>query len=1608
MALPGLLTQVKALTKKNLRLLITRHWLSTLLQAVVAPILIIALTLNINNFAPTSQRYGVGEVRPVRSIKNSIADSQRLVFVKPPNLGPDVSNVIQTIASTLLPEQVVTVDDQEAAARTCPLTWRGVSDCYAVVVFKDSPQTRGFNQTWNYALRFDPARSYGDDSVYSDDGNRQKYIMPTQLAVENAITNSTEVPLAYSYTMTTQQEVDNSARISYGQMVITIYVIVFFLSLLPPIYHVVGVITRERDSGVAHLIDAMGGSPVARVLSHIVSFSIIYLPVWITMGCLYWALLLRESNAAIPIFWQIFTGLAMLTASIFAASFFSRRHISSIFTCIAFTCLAGGAAILINRKVGTGTVIALSLFFPSMNYIFSLSHMAVFALGLLPVDMGTSAVEYVIKPEENPFLYLQTYFVPVRTFWILLIVQIIVYPLLAILVERHYHGISFKSRQLSPTTADISTPAVQTMGLGKVYYPSWYKRLFGKREGFTALDGVDLVAEKNQILCLLGVNGAGKSTTLDLLSGFRSPTSGEILINAGHSQLGICPQKNVLFDRLTVLEHVKFWSEIKGDKAEIRALHALIEACDLSLKTYSRASTLSGGQKRKLQLACMFAGGTTVCLMDEVTTGLDPISRRTIWNIILAERAKRSMIFTTHFLDEGEVLADHIIILSKGKIKCQGTGTELKNRFGGGYRVHIPKDAYVAGVDAPRTVHQDRVIYRTPDSKSAAALVAQIEVAGCSEAQIAGPTIEDVFLGVAEDDISTDSASSETEAGKMASISQLSSGTYTSFWRQVRALLKKRIQVLPRYWPSAFLALALPIACMPGLNELVGKDFRRPNCEVSEIGIYEEPVHIYAQWSNYLDQASYFGDGFPFGPASANESLHKVMESYPIAGESFNISLYGDYFNIISNFGDLQKAVRARKSYYANGGLWVGDKEQPPTMALQADAWSPTTTMEVLNLYTSVTKQVPISLNIQRIWQMGLVGSESGGWMYILYSAIIMAVYPAFFALYPAFEKSTNVRAVQYSNGVRALPLWTSYFLFDLVFVLAVSIAYTVTISIQYPYWWGASYMFPVCLFYGIISIFIAYMISTKASSQLASFLWTLGCNVFGYLIMALATTLPQLFSDPLAAERNNDIIAYVLGLFFPIASVFRGMAAGLNQFRLACRDDGSILSPGSWWGYGFPITYLVIQMIVFGALLVWIDSDLSFSLLLGGITHKDSNHVRHSSSSIELASHAASGSLDNTTINPVEKEAARVKQSRADLLRLVNVTKSFNPRTTAVNNVSLGLGEGEILALLGPNGAGKTTMVNLIRGELRPNSGSIYLRDVDVLSQPHEAQKSIGVCPQFDALDLLTVRQHLEFYANIKGVKDVKGNVETLMARVGLSEFAKRQASKLSGGNKRKLSLAIALMGNPDVLILDEPSSSMDAAAKRRMWKLLEEVAAPGRSLLLTTHSMEEADHLATRAAILSKKLLAIGTTQQLRNEYSNLYSVQLVLKTAPHSGMGEMKKVEDWVKGVFGAENVNFEGQSLGGQVKFMVPVDVGARAGIEKANGLETGKKERRGVGYFIELLEQNREELGLADYSVGAPTLERVFLSVVKDHFVHEDEEREMRRAGRKRCLWNVRC
>jgi ABC-type multidrug transport system ATPase subunit len=192
-------------------------------------------------------------------------------------------------------------------------------------------------------------------------------------------------------------------------------------------------------------------------------------------------------------------------------------------------------------------------------------------------------------------------------------------------------------------------------------------------------------------MVLVGANGCGKTTVLNAIAGLSSITGGSIAID-GSGGIGLCPQKNVLWNGLTVEQHAGIFYTLKtvNPTDMIQDINKLINLCGLDEKRKSYARTLSGGQKRKLQLIMMLIGGSRVCCVDEVSGGLDPLSRRRVWDILLAERGRRTFILTTHFLDEAEYLADHMAIISRGRLKAEGSTSELKARLGNGYRFSVP------------------------------------------------------------------------------------------------------------------------------------------------------------------------------------------------------------------------------------------------------------------------------------------------------------------------------------------------------------------------------------------------------------------------------------------------------------------------------------------------------------------------------------------------------------------------------------------------------------------------------------------------------------------------------------------------------------------------------------------------------------------------------------------------------------------------------------------------------------------------------------------------------------------------------------------------------
>ncbi|KAK5277813.1 hypothetical protein LTR40_009935 [Exophiala xenobiotica] len=570
-----------------------------------------------------------------------------------------------------------------------------------------------------------------------------------------------------------------------------------------------------------------------------------------------------------------------------------------------------------------------------------------------------------------------------------------------------------------------------------------------------------------------------------------------------------------------------------------------------------------------------------------------------------------------------------------------------------------------------------------------------------------------------------------------------------------------------------------------------------------------------------------------------------------------------------------------------------------------------------------------------------------------------MAVYPSFFALYPTIERLRNVRGLHYSNGVRSAPLWLAYTTFDFIIAVITSAVAVIIFRAASDVWYHIEYLFVVFFLYGLASTLLSYVISLFSRSQLAAFAFAAGGQAVMFLLYFIAYMSVLTYSPIDKIDQYVNISHFTIAAISPVANLTRAMFVTLNVFSITCRDRQFATYPGSMTTFGGPILYLILQSVLLFGLLLWWDSGPLFRRLRG----KQQEEEVESKDTVEVE---------------VSDELTRVNSSQ-DGLRVLHLTKYFG-KNLAVDNVTFGVPRSQVFALLGRNGAGKSTTISLIRGDIQPSrrGGDILVDDISVIRHRAQARSRLGVCPQFDAIDTMTVAEHLHFYAKVRGVSDPRHNVEAVMRAVGLEQYADRMAAKLSGGNKRKLSLGIALMGNPSVLLLDEPSSGMDAASKRVMWRTLESVV-PGRSLVLTTHSMEEADALATRAGIMAGKMLALGTTDYLRRKHGDAYYVHLVHCQAPHASDEDMERIRNWIVSTF--PNAEVESKIYAGQIRFSVPTAGFRRDDDEISHG--------SGISAVFTALEKNKSELQIQYYSVSRATLDQVFLSIVGKHNVAEE-------------------
>ncbi|OLL24977.1 ATP-binding cassette sub-family A member 1 [Neolecta irregularis DAH-3] len=1521
--LNDVLRQTRALTKKN-ALVFKNHWIINIVRCLLIPIgFFYFLTLTSEFFANRSEQ-GIGNPQAIEPLHKAINRySGKFLLIDTSN-NPSLANEIGDIITYNFPSKIEVLRRQDASTlhSDCLGKNENESNCVAAVKFRKLNRNHNI---YSYTILGSGTETklthIFRNSGVNDHNGPISFSLSLQHAVESAIAEAVtgkklSAPEEYSYSEELDKiRIDGNKR-SYMSTLQTLLIVAFFLGILGPVYHLVCSVSQEREAGLTYLMDVMGCRRSARFASWWLYISLAYLPAFIAMGLLLAKKVFTYTPTVILVGLLVLTLFVLVSYSLFLSSFFTKGMTSGILAVIMVACVGFLAKYLESKLAppGYGWAIMI-LFVPPSAYIYGLLSIATFEERGLGAVMNELPYGDFISQPLRPLT--------LTVLFSLMVLLIFIYPLLGILVEYKLHSTSpLFRRSKSP---DTSAPAVSIENLTKTYSSS----IFFNRKKVTAVDNISLSVPLGSIVCLIGSNGSGKSTTLNCLTGLTTAQRGTMKIFGRNrwelppGTLSLCPQKNILWDELTPREHADIWRRIKSPNNE--DLSALLNECDLTLKQNSQSKYLSGGMKRRLQLLISLVGGSRVCCLDEVSSGLDPLSRRKIWNILLANRGKRTFIQTTHYLEEADLLSDWIAIMSNGVIKCFGEPLELRNTLGNGYTVCAKDEQYFA---------KDPIaVTKILDGLDTEEIVS-----------IQGPTLEEVFLKLAKEEMAAINIEDHETEEKI----NLSSGRQIGSFFQALAQAKKRFLIARRGY---FLVPILTVLIVGVVIWVSSQWVVQASC--SEIHKNVELGHDLHFNPLEIDQ---YGP-LCFGP-DENMPSSSILN---LRLNLRNLTVVSTTENMREEFLQMQNrnAEKDHVQYRMSGGIFFSPERDIVAWPLQGNVIQGCGLLNLVNnirfnqLVGSDGLQLESGYGVLPYRDVTLKNADSG-LLWVQFLGLLMltsALWVSFPVMYPTYEKILHVRSLQYSNQMRPLAVWTGHLLYEMPLMIILSILIGVVLNGQIQATVNASFfglgIFSfVLVFFSIAATLLGYVLSLKSKSQFSAFALSATMLLFFFVIFIGGNVGIFVYSNPLMLKRNLNLLFYTLGWLHPVIPLIRAFLVGVNGLEARCLGDEKLLA-GDWRLYGSCFFYLVVQSAAYLIFLVCNDAS---SFLFSRRRQQNQDYEKS----------ILSKNSDVTA------EEIRLLDGSDDALQVIQLSKSFG-KLKAVDNVTFSVRKGECMVICGPNSAGKTTIFHHIRGVLKADQGDIFVQGDSITKNRGQARRHLGVCPQFDAQDNLTVRQQLGFYADIKGIPKSQRHqdIETVIRVIGLAQFSEKSCAKLSGGNARKLSLAIALLGNPSILLLDEPSCGLDPLAKRIIWDVFPSLSA-GRAVLLTTHDMTEAVKLSTRVSILAKRVLAIGTIDTLRSRFGQ--SIQVEVTT---SSTGPTRSL--FASRYPGSIVID---ESLNRNIKLQIT---------------QTGNSSH--IVKLIKMLEEWKAALNIKYYSMKPIGLEDIFLNVLQDWKVAEEEEEE---------------
>lgn len=568
-----------------------------------------------------------------------------------------------------------------------------------------------------------------------------------------------------------------------------------------------------------------------------------------------------------------------------------------------------------------------------------------------------------------------------------------------------------------------------------------------------------------------------------------------------------------------------------------------------------------------------------------------------------------------------------------------------------------------------------------------------------------------------------------------------------------------------------------------------------------------------------------------------------------------------------------------------------------------------------------------------------------------IFIIVAMSFVPASFVVFLVAEKSTKAKHLQFVSGCNPVIYWLANYVWDMLnYLVPATCCIIILFVFDLP-----AYTSPTN-FPAVLSLFLLYGWSITPIMYPASFWFEVPSTAYVFLIVinlfigitaTVATFLLQLFEHDKDLKLVNSYLKSCF-LIFPNYNLGHGLMEMayneyINEYYAKIGQFDKMKSPFEW----DIVTRGLVAMTIEGFVGFFITIMCQYNFF------RKPQRLPISNKPIE------DDDVD------VANERQRVLRGGADndMLKIDNLTKVYKSRKMgrilAVDRLCVGVQPGECFGLLGVNGAGKTTTFKMLTGDESTTGGEAFINGHSILKELLQVQQSIGYCPQFDALfDELTAQEHLELYTRLRGIpwKDEERVAKWALEKLELTQYADKPAGTYSGGNKRKLSTAIALIGYPSFIFLDEPTTGMDPKARRFLWNLILDIIKTGRSLVLTSHSMEECEALCTRLAIMvNGRLKCLGSIQHLKNRFGDGYMITVRMKSSVN------------VKEVVRFFNRNFPEAILKERHHTKVQYQL---------------KSEQVSLAQVFSKMEQVVDVLGIEDYSVSQTTLDNVFVNFAK--------------------------